>query len=294
MQTDPSLQSYLMILGEEIVVSSVNCRGLQDIKKRTDVLDFLKNNIHSNIFCLQDTHWTDKDEKQIRNIWNNPLIIHGLRTNARGVSILLKNNFEFKIINSFKDTTGNLILIDLLIGNEFSIRLINIYAPNIDTPQFFEYVETLLVNHSNDYTVLCGYFNLVLDQNMDSMNYNKINNPRSKDFVLKMINNNNLIDAFRKCNPDQKRYTWRRRNPIRQARLDYFLVTDTLCDIISKAKIIPGYRTDHSIIQLNLVLNHFKRGRGTWKFNCSLLKSQEYVQLINEAITDEKILPSGV
>ena len=62
-----------MIEGEKIVLSSVNCRGLQDLKKRRDVLDYLKN-LNSNITCLQDTHLTLKNEREIKEIWNNPFL----------------------------------------------------------------------------------------------------------------------------------------------------------------------------------------------------------------------------
>jgi exonuclease III len=34
-----------------------------------------------------------------------------------------------------------------------------------------------------------------------------------------------LIDTFRHFKPDEKRYTWRKHNPIKQARLDYCFVS---------------------------------------------------------------------
>ena len=121
------------IKGEQLVVSSVNCRGLQELTKRIDVLDYL-NRLQSNIICLQDTHWTDKDMRHIKSVWNNEIIIHGIRTNARGVAILLKNNFEFEILSQSSDEEGNLLVLDLKIANDFTIRIINLYAPNSDSP----------------------------------------------------------------------------------------------------------------------------------------------------------------
>ena len=75
-------------------------------------------------------------------------------------------------------------------------------------------------------------------------------------------------------------------NPIKQARLDYFIVSNSLIDITSSCKIIPGYRSDHSIQELSLIISKFKKGRGLWKFNCSLLKNQQYVSLINKVIEE--------
>ena len=83
-----------------------------------------------------------------------------------------------------------------------------------------------------------------------------------------------------------KRYSWRRKNLIKQARLDYFLVSESLTDLIADCNIKPGYRSDHSILELNLVVNPFQRGRGLWKLNCSLLKNPEYLKMINHTIQD--------
>ena len=52
--------------------------------------------------------------------------------------------------------------------------------------------------------------------------------------------------------------------------------------------IIPGYRTDHSGVTLELTLNENERGRGYWKFNNSLLKGHTYIQIVKDTISDVK------
>ena len=84
-------------------------------------------------------------------------------------------------------------------------------------------------------------------------------------------------------------YTWHRKNPVRCARLDYFLISESLTDLVDKCYIKPGYRSDHSIVVLTIKICKFKRGRGTWKFNCSLLKDKEYLITINNLIDREKL-----
>ena len=44
--------------------------------------------------------------------------------NSRGVAILLKRNFEYKVHPSYNDQSGNLIILNLEISNT-SIKLIN-------------------------------------------------------------------------------------------------------------------------------------------------------------------------
>ena len=272
-----------------INVSSVNCRGLRDIKKRTDVIDYLKN-LNSNIICLQDTHWLTSEERAIRKLWNNPCYVNGSKRNARGVAILLRNNFEYKIIDKESDADGNFLILEMKISNDFTLKIINLYGPNMDSPEFFENIKNKISLSSSDYHVLCGDFNLILDPTMDSHNYNNVNNPRARREVLSVIDQFKLKDIYRYLNPYKKRYSWRKYNPlVKQARLDYFFISETLVDLVSNSDIIPGYRTDHSIIQLSISLNNFVRGKGIWKFNTSLLKDNSFSEMIHKTIEDEKV-----
>ena len=62
-----------------------------------------------------------------------------------------------------------------------------------------------------------------------------------------------------------------------------------MTDLIDKGDIKAGYRSDHSIISMDMVFNNFSIGKGIWKFNNSLLKNKDYLKLINEIIEDELI-----
>ena len=171
---------------------------------------------------------------------------------------------------------------------EVDILVINIYAPNEDCPEFFESVQKKIENTQHDHCIVCGDFNLVLNPSLDSYNYKNVNIPRARKSLIQTINSLCLKDPFRIFNNDLRCYTWHRKNPIRHARLDFFLINQNLIDFIDKCKIKPGYRSDHSNIEL-LTFYKFERGRGLWKFNCSLLKDKEYLILINNLIGQEKL-----
>lgn len=90
-------------------------------------------------------------------------------------------------------------------------------------------------------------------------------------------------------NENSKKYTWRRINPMRkQARLDFFLVSENLFQFVFNSDIVPGYRTDHSGILLNLKLINNERGKGYWKFNNTLLKDPDYIQKVKDIIEEVK------
>ena len=46
-----------------------------------------------------------------------------------------------------------------------------------------------------------------------------------------------------------------------------------------------SYRSDHHIISLQLKLNNYKKGKGSWKFNNSLLNNNEFINLIKKEIS---------
>ena len=56
---------------------------------------------------------------------------------------------------------------------DISTKLINLYAPNRDTPEFFNSINDILENSTSkivDYTIICGDFNLILNPDIDSFN----------------------------------------------------------------------------------------------------------------------------
>ena len=61
-----------------------------------------------------------------------------------------------------------------------------------------------------------------------------------------------MVDPFRENFPRLKRYTWRKKNPLKQARLDYFLISENMMQYVKSSRIEMGYRSDHSIVTLVL------------------------------------------
>ena len=274
-------------IGNSIKVLSANCQGLGSKEKRNDVLSFFKEQ-DASIICLQDTHWVERDYNNLRTLWGNEIYISGGQTNSRGVAILLNSNFEYTVLDCKSDNKGNYLNLQLRLTT-ITLNLVNVYGPNSDDPKFYEVIENLIDEENFDYNLICGDLNLVLNPEIDSFNYKHINNPRARQSVLSMISGHDLCDLYREFHPEKKRFTWRRRHPLKQARLDYFLASTNILDLIKNCEISISYRSDHSILKLEIMLNKFERGKGIWKFNNSLLENPEYLQLINNIIEDQKM-----
>ena len=62
----------------------------------------------------QDTHFIDKEENYIRTQWRFECYFSSFASNARGVAILLNDNFEFKVHKVEKDDKGNKLILTIV------------------------------------------------------------------------------------------------------------------------------------------------------------------------------------
>ena len=67
-----------------------------------------------------------------------------------------------------------MIWLEIEIEKKFTINLVNIYGPNKDSPQFYKDLNDSLTNSNNDFTVICGDFNLFQDFDVDCFNYSTL------------------------------------------------------------------------------------------------------------------------
>ena len=163
-----------------------------------------------------------------------------------GVMRLMKNNFEYKVERVKTDKNGNYIILNIIIQGK-RITLVNLYGPNQDYPNFYTNIKQKVSEFENDQVIMCGDWNFVLDPDLYYNNHLHINNPKARKVILDCIEEENLLDVWRVSNEDSRKYTWRRLNPvIKQARLDFYLISENMFQFVTDTKIIPGYRTDHS------------------------------------------------
>ncbi|MCU7801457.1 MAG: endonuclease/exonuclease/phosphatase family protein, partial [gamma proteobacterium symbiont of Lucinoma myriamae] len=261
-------------------------QGANNIGKRIDLFQHLKEQ-KSDIYCLVDTHFTQQDQNLIRSQWEFDCSFNSYSSNSRGIAILFNNTTEHKIHKQLKDAQGNYLIVDVSVQSK-RLTLAAVYGPNLDSPQFFKSFFEEIDKIENESVIICGDFNLVLDPKLDYYNYKHINNRKARQLVLDEIEIRNLKDPFRLLSPLQRRYTWRRKNPLQQARLDFFLVSDDIQQNVIRCNIGISYRSDHSMVTLEINFFDIKKGKSLWKHNNSLLSDMEYINTINNKIKDIK------
>ena len=70
--------------------------------------------------------------------------------------------------------------------------------------------------------------------------------------LLSMMSENDLCDIFQVRNPDTQHFSWHRKTPFKQRRLDFFLVSDSMQENIESTDIIRSVGSDHSAIKIKL------------------------------------------
>ena len=263
-------------------ICSLNVRGLGDTLKRREVFSWLRAKNNS-IYFLQDVHCCENTSTLWSAEWGYKSYFSCCTGAKAGVAILFNNTFDFEMKRVYCDPNGRFIICDIQ-TNEKYLTLATIYAPNNDDAVLFEGFFEHLLDFQCEEVVIGGDFNLVLNLEKDKKGGVAKTHNNSFKVVQEFMENLNLTDAWRLLHPDSLRYTWRRRKPEIQCRLDFFLVSQSSMCNVMHADISTGFKTDHSMIDISITVQSNPRGPGFWKLNTSFLTGIDYVNLIKSAV----------
>ena len=88
--------------------------------------------------------------------------------------------------------SGNLLILNFT-SFDSDLTIVCIYGPNKDKPQFYQTIyDKICIKECS--CILCGDFNLVLNPDVDCLNYVNINNPKARVTVQNLILELDLID----------------------------------------------------------------------------------------------------
>ena len=131
-------------------------------------------------------------------------------SNNRGVAILFKNSFEFKVHRDIKDKNGNFIILDITVS-DYRFTLVAVYGPNEDNPEFFSNLYSNIILCENTSIISVGDWNMALNYEKDTLNYVNQNNPKWQETLFHIMNELYIHDNWRIQNPDVHRLS--RRGP---------------------------------------------------------------------------------
>ena len=267
---------------------SLNVRGLRNKRKRVQMFQWLKeyHNGHNCFIFLQETHSTILDETAWQNEWGSKIVFSHGSSKSCGVAIMFQMKFNFDVTKIASNIDGRKLCIELKNDNE-SLALLYVNAPTKNkVKEHIQFINSLRneLEMFSEKLIIGGDMNLYLNCNLDKDN-TQIQNVQASAELQNVLNDFQYVDIWRILNPSTKRYTWSRRRPLVQSRLDYWCIPHEMIFSVESCSIKPSIKTDHKLISLKLNFNKTdKRGPGLWKFNSQLLYNHEFTEEIKSIL----------
>ena len=149
-----------MAIGTYTTKITLNINGLNAPTKRHRLAKWIQKQ-DPYICCLPETHFRPKDTYRLKvRGWKN--IFHAIWKQKKvGVAIFMSDKIDLKLKKITRDKEGHYIMIKGSIQEE-DITIVNIYAPNIGTPQHIRQTLTDRKGEIESNTIMVGDFNTLL------------------------------------------------------------------------------------------------------------------------------------
>ena len=159
--------------------------GLGNRIKRKAIFQYLKDQ-QLDIVLLQETH----SEKRILKIWESEWgrkwYASHKSTCSGGTAILINPKCKNITVNSVAySNSGHYTICTVQIDNK-KYSICNAYAPNNDSPEFFQKLMKDMDKYSEENIIIGGDFNLTLDCTKDRLNSTSNNNKSGR--ILEICN----------------------------------------------------------------------------------------------------------
>ena len=198
-----------------------------------------------------------------------------------GVAILISDKIDFQIKAVKRDKEGHYIMIKISIQEE-DITIINIYAPNIGTPEYVRQMLTRMKGEISNNTIIVGDFITKLIP-MDRSTKEKIHKATQtlNDTMVQL----DLIDIYRTFHPKTINFTFFSSAHRTFSKINHILGHKSILGKFKKTEIIPVIFSDHSAVRLGL--NYRKKTMkncNIWRLNNTLLNNQQIIEEIKKEI----------
>lgn len=268
-----------------------NIRGINDKSRRRNKVDkiisMLENATRLKLLNIQETHLqsTDDEPSSFRNFCHLYNIIHSYAPHDdRGAGICIFVNKTDNILVSETLLQGRLLYLKLQhVATQKVTNVFSYYGKSTNRSeswmQNFELVREKIANNNLENVLIFGDFNFVVSPiDRNSRTLNSIDHSASTYWVS-LENSLGLKDCFRITNPKRILYTYSHTDGRSKSRIDRIYATEDILCRIEASNFEGSCFSDHKIVRLRIG-NCVERGPGSWIFNNSLLRDQQFTDLM--------------
>ena len=169
--------------------------------------------LKAEVILLQETHLCTSDISRLQRGCVSQVFHSKFISKCRGTAILIGKNVQFVSSKVVVDINGRFVIV-------VQVVLVNIYAPNWDSPDLYRQLFSCIPESGTHHLILGGDFNTVLQP---SLKRSKIPaGPLSKSaHIVKMFcQSSGVVDLWRFKNPTLKEFSFFST----AHRIDFFLV----------------------------------------------------------------------
>ena len=239
-------------------IFSLNVRGIRDQSKC--IFSYLKDQKAKFLFSTRNILGTER----WNNLeWGGDMFFSPWNHHSRGVYILLHPTMTFQMEYLFRNNTGRIMLITILLNS------MNIYAPNNQTDQleFLQELNNCIMDKSElSSLIVGGDWNCAL-KNKDKMGGTTWKPTVYGNLILATVDAFDLVDIQRFRHPRLKKYAYESKALKARSRIDFFSMAKNPTRYVKKSEIHPSIASDHFAIYLLLSwTSENSRGQGLWKY----------------------------
>ena len=271
---------------DKLSIVTINARGLNNAKKRLSAFQWIKEH-NIDIALIQETYCTEEFKRKFNFHWRGEVYHSNTDSkHSRGVSILISDLFKGKVVSSCNDNAARKLLLNIEYDDNV-YTIVNLYCPN-DQGERVRFLSDCphWVNTNrimNSFLILGGDVNCVQWPSDKSSNKVDI----ASKSLIELKRSLNVKDVWKLLHPDDRDYkyidsSFRNNN----SRIDILCVCPELENLVQLCihKITPC--PDHKAVLMSFEDKERKRGKGYWKLNVSILKEEDYREIIQNTIEE--------
>lgn len=149
----------------ELALLVWNCGGLNAPHKQASTLGLLKKR-NIDIALLQETHLLQADNNRLANRFYHTIAFSSATTKTKGVAIVVKRNLSLKVLSSWSDDSGRIVISTIEFSNR-KIALVSAYAPNVFDGNFYNTLTSQMLELTDCSLIVGADFNALWDPIVD-------------------------------------------------------------------------------------------------------------------------------